>query len=153
MAVFNIDSSHGEEPVVVLPERQVSAFLIDIQSAMQRSTYPPEQGIFYTTSGSSLPLPNLGAGEPVNCQFRPPPSLRPVYLRLRYPCPTHHVGNIPRGCCTQSPLSRALHPSPASRPELFRNLTSIFSRRVTGSLASSIHSRSLPTPPTPSSSQ
>ena len=138
------------------------SFRTDIQSTTQHSTYPSGQGVFPTRSDSSLSLPSHSRSFSQHGRRRtrelPMPPM-PPFLGHNPPSATSiesPVTSLPHGQQSQNapppipPLPTALS---ASLPPHDLRLSvlspiSVSSRSVAASPTSSIHSRSLPTPPT-----
>src|SRR5258708_4435006 len=146
------------------------SFHMDTQSTVQHSAYPPGQKVFASLSDSSLSLashalslPGRGHGRSRELPLPPTPlSHGPSFARGPPSAPsyTSHVSHLPHGQHSQDeppplpalPSSLSISSAPrVVRPVI--NTSSVFSRPVAGSPTSSIHSRSLPIPPTPSSSK
>ena len=137
------------------------SFHTETQSTAQHSTYPSEQGVYATRSDSSLSLamtfPRSGRGRtrelpvpPIPHPYGPSgPSSASSYVS--------HVAHLPPSQDQPPPIpfllgSSSTPPPPHDvRPHVI-NSSSVFSRHVAGS-PTSIHSRSLPIPPTPSASK
>lgn len=149
------------------PTSQLS-FHKDTQSTAQLSEYPPRQGVF-AMSDSTLSLAShafsLSRGGHGRTRELPlPPTLPPTPHShgpsfARGP-PSSYVSHRPHGQHSQDELplvpplpgsSSTSSPPSVTRPVI--NTSSVFSRPVAGSPTSSIHSRSLPIPPTPSTSK
>jgi len=138
------------------------SFRTDIQSTTQDSTYPSGQGVFPLRSDSSLSLPSHSRTfsqhghrrtrdlpvPPIPPSFgHNPPSATSIESPMTYLPHGQHPQNVPPPV---PPLPTAL---PASLPPHDLRLSPLSpisapSRSVAASPASSIHSRSLPTPPT-----
>jgi hypothetical protein len=138
------------------------SFRTDIQSAAQHSTYPSGQGFFSTPSSSSHSLPSQTPTSsqlarrrtrelpipPIPSSFRHnPPSASSVASHVSYLPQRQHSQEMP----PPMPPLPATFPAPHDLRQPLTPPVSVSSRRVTES-PTSIHSRSLPTPPTPSSS-
>jgi hypothetical protein len=141
------------------------SFHMDTQSTAQHSEYPSRQGIFALSDSSlslashALSLPRRGHGRTRELPL--PPTLPPTPLSHG---PSFARGPPPSASSYASPVSHRPHDEPppipplpgsstSSPPRVVRpviNTSSVFSRPVAGSPTSSIHSRSLPIPPAPS---
>jgi hypothetical protein len=139
------------------------SFRTDIQSAAQHSTYPSGQTLFSSPSSSSHSLPSQAShSQLVRRRTRelPVPPMPPSFSHNPPSASSiaSHVSYIPHGQHSQKeppPMPPLPTTFPAPPHDLRHPLTtpaSVSSRRVTES-PTSIHSRSLPTPPTPSSSK
>ena len=150
------------------------SFHMDTQSTAQHSEYPSRQGAF-ALSDSSLSLASHALsfarrGHGRTRELPLPPTLPPTPLShgpsfARGPPPSassyaSHVSHLPHGQHSQDepppipplPGSSSTSPPPrVVRPVI--NTSSVFSRPVAGSPTSSLHSRSLPIPPAPSTSK
>ena len=139
------------------------------QSTAQHSTYPTEPLVFASLSDSSLSLashastfPRSGRGRTRELPVPPTPLPQGPSLDRGPPSASSyasHVSQLPRGQHTQDePLPIAPFPgsssttSPSHDVRSPINSTSLLSRHVAGS-PTSIHARSLPIPPTPSTSK
>ena len=166
------ESSDGESSSS-RPTSRLS-FHVDTQSTAQHSEYPPRQGIFALSDSSlslashALSFPRRGHGRTRELPL--PPTLPPTPLShgpsfARGPPPSassyaSHVSHRPHAQRSQDepppipPLPGSS--STSSLPRVVRpviNTSSIFSHPFAGSPTSSIHSRSLPIPPAPSTSK
>ncbi|KAI9508626.1 hypothetical protein F5148DRAFT_1194849 [Russula earlei] len=140
------------------------SFHTDIQSMAQHPTYPPGQGIFSTHSGSSLSLSshNLSYSQHGHRKTRhlPVPPIQPSFGRdlpsTSYPSHVPFVSHVQPS--QDPPLSTTplLNPSSTSPFDLrspHMIPAPISSRPVVESPSTSIHTRSLPIPPTSSTSK
>jgi hypothetical protein len=166
------ESSDGESSSS-RPTSRLS-FHMDTQSTAQHSEYPPRQGVFALSDSSlslashAFSLPRRGHGRARELPLPPtlpptPLSHRPSFARGPPPSASSyasHVSHRPHGQHSQDepppipPLPGSS--STSSPPRVVRpviNTSSVFSRPVAGSPTSSIHSRSLPIPPAPSTSK
>ena len=137
----------------------------DIQSTAQHSTYSPGQGVFSTPSSSSHSLPSQSptTSQLVRRRTRelPVPPIPPSFGNNPSSATSNasHVSYLPYAQHSQEepppmpplPTTFSVPPRDSRRP--VTSHTSILSHLVMESPTSSIHSRSLPTPPTPSSSK
>lgn len=161
--VIEENQSQSAETSDVSSSRATSrlSFRTDIQSAAQHSTYPHD--VFSTHSDSSLSLPHaLSLSQHGRRRTRelPVPPMPPFSHNST---PASSIGS-PVSCFSYGqhsrvepppipPLPTALNTSPHDLNSPVRSPTSVSPRRVAGSPTSSIHSRSLPTPPTSSASK
>ncbi|KAI0292690.1 hypothetical protein B0F90DRAFT_1671046 [Multifurca ochricompacta] len=141
----------------------------DTPSSNQHSTYPSGQAVYSSHSGSSLSIAShaFSSSQHPNRRTRelpmPPLPSSHGYSYSRGPgsASSHisHMSYAPHGRISQDeppplpplPSSSSISPHDARSPVV--SPISVPSRRVTASPTSSVHSRSLPIPPTPSTSK
>ena len=162
--VMEEDQSQGGESSDSSSSRATSrlSFRTDIQSTTQHSTYPSGQGLFPMRSDSSLSLTSHSRSlsqhgrrrtrelpvPPIPPSFgHNPPSASSIESPVTYLPQGQHPQDVPPPVPPlPTDLSASLRPRDLRLSAL--SPISVSSRSVAASPTSSIHSRSLPTPPT-----